>query len=496
MNRYDKFLSKYLPIYLTMDLIDEIIICDETGEDVKKIKENFNSPKLKLHVNEKRLGVFFNKRKVALLAKNEWVCVFDSDNFPEKNYFKNMKRYIDNDLGNQKNVILSPCYAKDGFLFHYLAGWVITKETLKDAIKEERSDPNRNLRHRVEVLMNMMNGVYNKHIFEQMDVETEKELILTAASSDSILFTIFAFEQLDAEFHVVNGVEYDHVVHDDSFWLIEYNSGNAEKYAKIINDRWLDLVYTQKCVITDTEYKRYGFGNKTHVYPKTLSGLTNESVVYCVGAGDNVLHDIEVAHQTGAHVHIFDPHPKALEHIHHVKKLFANGGLSSDHVLLSAPYSDYVTRLMSIKIPHDKIHSHSCGVATNNSSFAKFYQHDNTDDFSHSLVKNTERDVSMFIATKSLSTIMKEEKHRKIDFLSINAPGVVGDIIEDMLAKDIPLPPYLSVVFDDCWNCKYSCPGKKKLMDVIASLQKVGYTICHPSELATNTSGRFTFLLM
>ena len=494
MNRYDKFLSKYIPMYLAMDHIDEIIICDENGEDVKKIKENFNSPKLKLHVNEKRLGVFFNKRKTALLAKNEWVCIFDSDNFPEKNYFNNMKRYIENDLGNQKNVILSPCYGKDRFLFHYLAGSVLTKDTLIDALNKQRSDPNRQPHHSVDTLMNMMNGVYNKHIFEQMDVETEKELMLEADAADAILLNMLAFEQLDAEFHVVPGVEYDHIVHDGSLWLNEYNSGRSEKYSKIIKERWLDLVYTQKCVITDTKYKRYGLGKDSHVYPMTLSGLNDKSVVYCIGSGDNVLHDIEVAHQTGAHVHIFDPHPSALEHISHVKQLLSDGGLPSDHALLSAPCSDYVTRLMSLKIPVDKIHTHAYGVASQNNTFATFYQHDINDDFSHSLIKNTHADPAMHIETKTLSTIMKENKHRIINFLNICAPGIACDIIDDIISNKITAPSYLSIVFDECWDCKYSCPGKKRIMDTIASLQGLGYVMCHPPSISTDTEGRFTFL--
>ena len=41
MNRYDSFLKNNLTKYLQMDLIDEIVICDENGEDVKKIQEIF-----------------------------------------------------------------------------------------------------------------------------------------------------------------------------------------------------------------------------------------------------------------------------------------------------------------------------------------------------------------------------------------------------------------------------------------------------------------------
>ena len=50
LNRFDDFLSKYLPKYLENNLINEIIITDENGDDVNKIKNAFSNSKLKLFV--------------------------------------------------------------------------------------------------------------------------------------------------------------------------------------------------------------------------------------------------------------------------------------------------------------------------------------------------------------------------------------------------------------------------------------------------------------
>ena len=41
MNRYDDFLSIYLPKYLSNPYIDEILINDENGNDYSKIKKIF-----------------------------------------------------------------------------------------------------------------------------------------------------------------------------------------------------------------------------------------------------------------------------------------------------------------------------------------------------------------------------------------------------------------------------------------------------------------------
>ena len=52
LNRFDDFLSKNLPKYLTNELITEIIITDENGNDVNKIKNTFTNDKLKLLIND------------------------------------------------------------------------------------------------------------------------------------------------------------------------------------------------------------------------------------------------------------------------------------------------------------------------------------------------------------------------------------------------------------------------------------------------------------
>ena len=78
MNRYDSFLKNNLTKYLQMDLVDEIVICDENGEDVKKIQRDFpNNDKLRLFVNERKLGAFFNKLRACKQAKNEWIALID-----------------------------------------------------------------------------------------------------------------------------------------------------------------------------------------------------------------------------------------------------------------------------------------------------------------------------------------------------------------------------------------------------------------------------------
>ena len=91
--RWD-FLQKSLPIYLNRPEVAEVIICDETGDDVReimnsKIFADYGS-KLRLVINSQRLGAYHNKRKALSLAKTKWVALLDSDNLFLDDWFDNL----------------------------------------------------------------------------------------------------------------------------------------------------------------------------------------------------------------------------------------------------------------------------------------------------------------------------------------------------------------------------------------------------------------------
>lgn len=243
LDRYDKYLSKFLPSYIANDLIDEIVICDENGNDVQKIKANFNSPKLKLYVNNSRLKVFRNKRKAALLTKNKWVAIVDSDNFANLDYFQNAKRYIDNNIReNDQYSILAPCYAKPNFLFHWLAGEKFDKSNFLEVLIRQH-EKKIEKRWTIEVMLNMMNGIYDRKVIEKLDIEKEKEIIDNSPSIDSVIFNMLAMEQLNAKIHCVPGLEYEHNISDNSFYLTENSNPNAFSYRNNVIQRFYNFIF-------------------------------------------------------------------------------------------------------------------------------------------------------------------------------------------------------------------------------------------------------------
>jgi hypothetical protein len=104
MDRYDKYLKEYLPKYIKNKYINEIVICDENGEDYKKIQDEFGKcKKIKLFKNDSRLGVLKNKIKTLSLCSSDYIALIDSDNFVDESYFEEMIKY-----GTNQNTLLFP----------------------------------------------------------------------------------------------------------------------------------------------------------------------------------------------------------------------------------------------------------------------------------------------------------------------------------------------------------------------------------------------------
>jgi hypothetical protein len=223
MDRFDNFLSNYLPKYLENEYISEIVITDENGNDVDKINSNFpENKKLILIKNTNRLGPFLNKIKACSNAKKEWIVLMDSDNFADINYFIKAKEYIENNIKEEKNIILAPSYAKPNFNYSHLSGLIYKKgEFNNNLIKENNLFK---LGYTLSnVLMNTGNYVINKYLVDNLDLTTEQDNINKSSACDVIYFNTLLFEQLHLNMHVVKEMEYDHTIHNGSIYIQTVN---------------------------------------------------------------------------------------------------------------------------------------------------------------------------------------------------------------------------------------------------------------------------------
>jgi hypothetical protein len=240
MDRFDSFLSHYLPQYLDNELISEIIITDDSGKDYDLILKHFpNHSKLQIFKNPTRLGPFLNKLNACLKASNEWIALIDSDNFADINYFSVAKKYIDEHISeNEKNIILAPSKALPNFNFSYLSGLVFKKGHFQENKRIESERINNSFSNSM-ILMNAGNYVLNKHLINYLDLQNELPYIHLSSACDVIYLNTILFEQLDLNMHVVAGLEYSHVVHNNSIYMktrndhVEFNNMVYQRYGNL-----------------------------------------------------------------------------------------------------------------------------------------------------------------------------------------------------------------------------------------------------------------------
>jgi hypothetical protein len=212
MNRFDTFLKNYLQFYLQYlkeGIIDEIVICDETGDDYQKIINTFGIvPNFKVVKNDSVLGVFKNKLKVASLASSDYIALIDSDNFCNSQYFNTVKKYIYEKKHLFSNaIVLAPSFAKPNFNYKQFENAIVTRSNFKDFYYNGN----------FETLLNTGNFVFNKYIIDNIKYDDSVMNVITAA--DVLYFNLLAFLQFqDFQIHVVENLEYEHVVHGGSIY--------------------------------------------------------------------------------------------------------------------------------------------------------------------------------------------------------------------------------------------------------------------------------------
>lgn len=213
MRRWKGFLEKSLPEFLNNDYITYVVVCDETGEDVKAIEASkwASHPKLKLHVNERRLGMYANKRRCVELSPTDWVAVLDSDNIFPDVFFEALFDTWKDEGANVKTV-----YAASEIIRVFLKTGESEERTKHfSGMRIHRGNWNQVLKMRAwNFLLNDGNWVGHKSVLDAWPPIPEDQVRAT----DSIRIVKGLIEN-GCVYYIVPGMRYIHTVHDDSEWI-------------------------------------------------------------------------------------------------------------------------------------------------------------------------------------------------------------------------------------------------------------------------------------
>ena len=227
------------------------------------------------------------------------------------------------------------------------------------------------------------------------------------------------------------------------------------------------------------DLKKFGTEYGGFYYPEGLPGLGPDSVIYCVGVGEDISHDLELASATGAKVHLMDPTPRSIEHVSRAREVLASGTIPPPDHRMGGGDPDYWPRILRTAVDPSAIKFDPSGLSSSDGT-AEFYLPDNPEFVSHSLVKGMPGKIteSITVPIKTIHTVMEENDHRHIDLIKLDIEGVECEVLGDMIKTDI-LPRYISVDFD---IGRTGSRGRQMVELCVRKLMMKGYTILHNSD--------------
>ena len=241
------FLRTLLPKLLGYRWVKHVIVSDDGGGDAMAIwSESWgNHEKLSVHINDKRLGIFGNKRRCLELAKTEWVLLLDSDNEYTMESFEFLERAdlewssrFQTDQGSVFNGE-SPVHRTWDSRAIYAAGGMRRLENGSESRPLERFGDLEISRSNWESvcrlpgsseLLNDGNFLIHVSALEYIPKDIPHDRYYAA---DMIAWLDLLINNGGWTYKVLKGLSYIHNVHNDSSWLKEAGeSWNAMKVIK------------------------------------------------------------------------------------------------------------------------------------------------------------------------------------------------------------------------------------------------------------------------
>ncbi|MBK8967766.1 MAG: FkbM family methyltransferase [Lewinellaceae bacterium] len=231
---------------------------------------------------------------------------------------------------------------------------------------------------------------------------------------------------------------------------------------------------------TRVPVERFGTHYGGWIIPKNF--LHADSVCYLVGAGEDVSFDLEIAHRFGCTVDIFDPTPRAVQHVEKLIASLKNGEPMACATSPGGFYPPYPTELA------DRLRLHPFGIWDKDGTL-NFFTPENQAHVSHSLVNLQKSDASIQVPVRTLQSVLDDLGHQHIDLLKLDVEGAEYQILNAVLSAKIPIG-VLCVEYDETANNHLDKHYMARISNSIDALTAAGYRVIAQEPDCRN----FTFL--
>ncbi|MGD8780192.1 MAG: FkbM family methyltransferase [Ignavibacteria bacterium] len=206
--------------------------------------------------------------------------------------------------------------------------------------------------------------------------------------------------------------------------------------------------------------------------------LINEnSICYCVGAGEDISFDCLLAEKFHCKVHIFDPTPRSNKHISKLRESVEN---NKKMATCSSDFYSIKKENLSL------LHFYPYGI-WDTDEIKKFYSPRDPNHVSHSIL-NLQKTSNYFEAEcKKISSIMETLDHDKINLLKLDIEGAEYKVIESIFRSNI-FPKILCVEFDEIHNPS-DLDYIKRIRKTVNKIKQKGYHL-----VAVEKRSDFTFV--
>jgi FkbM family methyltransferase len=209
---------------------------------------------------------------------------------------------------------------------------------------------------------------------------------------------------------------------------------------RCLSRKWKAALGKDIFVVPRTECETLTLGNQGAAWTFYPEGLSDRSVVYSFGVGEDISFDLALIHRLGVTVHAFDPTPRAIAWV----------------PSQAAP---------------DQFVFHPFGIAGQD-GVRQFTPPKNERNVSHTLLQRDSPWRSIEVPVQRVATIMRMLGHTRIDLLKMDIEGAEYEVVDDLLDSDIAVEQLL-VEFHHRWPEV----GIAKTKRAIHLLNMAGYEI-------------------
>jgi FkbM family methyltransferase len=204
------------------------------------------------------------------------------------------------------------------------------------------------------------------------------------------------------------------------------------------------------------------------------SGFIGEhSICYCVGAGEDISFDAQIAERFRASVWVMDPTPRAIDHFAGLAKSVAAGTPFPINNNPAATYdlsAEGLARIVYLPFGLWKA-----------SDLLRFYAPKNPAHVSHSILNLQHTEAWFEAQVKRLSEVMQDLGHDHVDLLKLDIEGAEYEVLDSILEDRLDVR-VICVEHDEWAQSRDAHAAERRLNGSIGRMQKGNYVLVHTDD--------------